>query len=123
MMMMITSPAVGKIFLFLLLALLPTNASSSSTVINNSKDQEEAYSKLPPTVFAPDGRLFGVERVAREAIMGPSSTAKGDQLDEDSCCTVFAIRCGRGSRCRVTQGKQQQDDAAKQIIENNTEDY
>jgi len=122
--MMIASPAVGKIFLFLLLALLPTIASSSSTVINNSKDQEEAYSKLPPTVFAPDGRLFGVERVAREAMMGrPSSTAKGDQLDEDSCCTVFAIRCGRGSQCKVTQGKQQQADNAKQIIENTTEDY
>ena len=78
---------------------------------------------MPPTVFAPDGRLFGVERVAREAMMGPSSTTTGDQIDEDSCCTVFAIRCGRGSQCKVTQGKQQQADNPEQIIENSTEDH
>ena len=119
-MMMIASPAVGRIFLFLLLTSLSTNASSSSTVSSSSKDQEEAYSKLPPTVFAPDGRLFGVERVAREAMMGQSTSSlltKGDQIDEDSCCTVFAIRCG-GSQCKVAQRKQQQADDAEQIIEN-----
>eukprot|EP00560_Eucampia_antarctica_P005891 CAMPEP_0197841178 /NCGR_PEP_ID=MMETSP1437-20131217/46029_1 /TAXON_ID=49252 ORGANISM="Eucampia antarctica, Strain CCMP1452" /NCGR_SAMPLE_ID=MMETSP1437 /ASSEMBLY_ACC=CAM_ASM_001096 /LENGTH=347 /DNA_ID=CAMNT_0043450895 /DNA_START=328 /DNA_END=1372 /DNA_ORIENTATION=- len=34
---------------------------------NTDKDKEERYGSLPPTVFAPDGRLYMVERKARDA--------------------------------------------------------
>ena len=54
------------------------------------------YADLPPTVFAPGGRLHGVERVAREALL--SSDEDGAGGDEDaSSCGVLALHCGRGS--------------------------
>jgi len=43
--------------------------------------------------------LFGVERVAREAMgQQPSSTTTEDDYAE-SCCTVFAMRCGVRRQC------------------------
>eukprot|EP00984_Skeletonema_dohrnii_P025262 scaffold14380_cov94-Skeletonema_dohrnii-CCMP3373.AAC.1 len=74
----------------LLFTISPIIVSSSA---NNDAAEATRYSTLPPTVFAPGGRLFGVERVAREAIgQQPSTTTEDDSAE--SCCTVFAVRCG-----------------------------
>ena len=73
-----------------LLALPPLLFSVALSASNNV-DEALRYAKLPPTVFAPDGRLFGVERVAREAI---TSSPAAEEDSTSSSCTVFAIRCG-----------------------------
>lgn len=69
--------------LLILFFIIPPTRSSTADDIEAAR-----YSTLPPTVFAPTGRLFGVERVAREAILITESE------DVESCSTVFAIRCG-----------------------------
>ena len=72
-------------------------AASASSTDNNNDEEARKYSTLPPTVFSPGGRLFGVERVAREAILYGTT----QQVDEESsCCTVFAVRCGGRSSSR-----------------------
>lgn len=45
------------------------------------------FGSLPPIVFAPGGRLHGVESVARE------SNPPGD---DESSCACIALRCGSG---------------------------
>ncbi|KAK1738783.1 hypothetical protein QTG54_010813 [Skeletonema marinoi] len=76
-----------------LISLLFTISPIISSSANNDAAEATRYSTLPPTVFAPGGRLFGVERVAREAMgQQPSTTTEDDSAE--SCCTVFAIRCG-----------------------------
>jgi len=62
-------------------------------------DAREAarFSSLPPTVFAPGGRLHGVERVAREAMM--LSDGDGDDDGGEVSCGVLALHC-RGRRRR-----------------------
>ncbi|KAL7549187.1 hypothetical protein ACHAWF_012453 [Thalassiosira exigua] len=56
---------------------------------------EVDYASLPPTVFAPGGRLQGVERVAREALL--VDVGGGDfAVDEGTSCGVLALRCGGG---------------------------
>lgn len=45
------------------------------------------FGSLPPIVFAPGGRLHGVESVARES--NPSG-------DDESSCACIALRCGSG---------------------------
>eukprot|EP00984_Skeletonema_dohrnii_P025261 scaffold14379_cov89-Skeletonema_dohrnii-CCMP3373.AAC.1 len=81
--------------IYLLFTISPIIISSSA---NNDAAEATRYSTLPPTVFAPGGRLFGVERVAREAMgQQPSTTTEDDSAE--SCCTVFAIRCGVRRQC------------------------
>eukprot|EP00985_Skeletonema_marinoi_P023886 scaffold16165_cov126-Skeletonema_marinoi.AAC.3 len=76
-----------------LISLLFTISPIISSSANNDAAEATRYSTLPPTVFAPGGRLFGVERVAREAMgQQPSTTTEDDSAE--SCCTVFAMRCG-----------------------------
>eukprot|EP00986_Skeletonema_menzelii_P011743 scaffold6160_cov104-Skeletonema_menzelii.AAC.1 len=92
-----------RLLLLFIITISPILLLASANV-----DIEEAtrYSTLPPTVFAPNGRLFGVERVAREAITLPPSSSS---LDEESCCTtVLAIRCGarlKGSQESSSRGE------------------
>lgn len=66
------------------------SANHFTSVAASSADALEAarFGPLPPTVFAPGGRLHGVERVAREAY--PSG-------DDESSCAVIALRCGSKS--------------------------
>ena len=51
------------------------SSTSSSTNQNQQRESLQAtleaarYSTFPPTVFAPGGRLYGVERVAKEALL------------------------------------------------------
>ncbi|KAL7537138.1 hypothetical protein ACHAXR_007613 [Thalassiosira sp. AJA248-18] len=71
-----------------------TTVASSSTRHNQQNQQPRGgvdYSTLPPTVFAPDGRLYGVERVAKEAFL--LDTFDGD--DDDVSCGVLALHCNR----------------------------
>lgn len=60
------------------------SASSSSDALEAAR-----YGTLPPTVFAPGGRLHGVERVARE------SYPPGD---DELSCVVIALHCGGGDK-------------------------
>jgi hypothetical protein len=55
-MALLASSIVGVI-----LFLSPSSAAASAY------DEAKRYANLPPTVFSPIGRLFGVERVAHEA--------------------------------------------------------
>ena len=68
----------------------PVEASSSP----HSSDALEAarFGPLPPTVFAPGGRLHGVERVAREAY---------PLADDESSCAVIALRSGSKLKRRM----------------------
>jgi hypothetical protein len=84
------------------------------------REERRRYANLPPTVFAPGGRLHGVERVAREAMLLDDdddeeedekegrwgSTRSGVDIDYDyedgmldeedvSSCATFAICCRR----------------------------
>ena len=69
-------------------AVTPTRQSSLKDTL-----EAERYSGLPPTVFAPGGRLHGVERVAREALS--VSNEDGADGDEDtSSCGLLALHCG-----------------------------
>ncbi|KAL3798817.1 hypothetical protein HJC23_004605 [Cyclotella cryptica] len=76
------------------LASLP--ASSSADALEAAR-----FEQLPPTVFAPGGRLHGVERVARE------SSPPGD---DESSCAVIALRCC-SKRSRETEETDLVDDA------------
>jgi len=100
-------PSPRLLLSFLLLLTLSSAVVSSSSSTNNNHNNDETkrlYSTLPPTVFAPDGRLFGVERVAREAIMTSrkdnESGGEDNVNDDESYCTVLAIRCGGRRRRR-----------------------
>ena len=86
------------------------------------REERRRYANLPPTVFAPGGRLHGVERVAREAMLLDEeeedekegrwgSTRSGVDIDDDyedgmldeedvSSCATFAICCRRRRRRR-----------------------
>ena len=57
-------------------------ASSTANALEAAR-----FGPLPPIVFAPGGRLHGVERVARESY--PSG-------EDESSCACIALRCGRG---------------------------
>jgi hypothetical protein len=61
-----------------------------SVAASSAADALEAarFGPLPPTVFAPGGRLHGVERVAREAYT---------PANDESSCACFALRCGSGN--------------------------
>ena len=79
-------------------AAVVSSAASSSTS-SSSWEEARRYASLPPTVFAPGGRLHGVERVAREAIMADADEDDdGGGGGEASSSSVFAMRCRR--RCR-----------------------
>lgn len=88
---------------------------------NDEREERRRYANLPPTVFAPGGRLHGVERVAREAMLlydddddnndnedGRRRGVKSDDDEEDmdydgideedvASCATFAICC-RGNQ-------------------------
>ena len=104
MMMVLVLVLLPLRLLLITLSLCSSSSSSSSTAAAAAAANDEAtrYSTLPPTVFAPGGRLFGVERVAREAVMMMMMT-NTDNDDGDSCCTVFAIHCGGGGGRRRKQ--------------------
>ena len=71
--------------------------SSSSATTNNNNHHEtlkstleaQQYAQYGPTVFAPGGRLHGVESVAKEAMLLDGSSSSSDSVS----CGVFAI-CG-----------------------------
>jgi len=63
----------------------PSTPPSSSATTSRDALEAARYGPLPPTVFAPGGRLHGVERVAREAY--PPG-------EDELSCAVFALRCG-----------------------------
>ena len=71
-----------------LLLLLPPPTCASSTA--HQSNEGSVYSNLPPIVFAPSGRLHGVEKTARSALVLDGST------DDDAACTVFSMRCNDG---------------------------
>lgn len=63
-----------------------THVLASSPASSSAEAMEAArFGPLPPTVFAPGGRLHGVERVARD------SYPPGD---DESSCALIALRCG-----------------------------
>ena len=64
--------------LLLVVSPIPFNKASSSN------SDSERYSSLPPTVFAPDGRLYSVERAAQRA---------SDAQDTSSTIAI-ALHCG-----------------------------
>ena len=89
---------------------------------SDAREERRRYANLPPTVFAPGGRLHGVERVAREAMLlyddddydnndnedGRRRGVKSDDDEEDmdydgideedvASCATFAICC-RGNQ-------------------------
>ena len=71
--------------------------SSSSTTTNNNNHHEtlkstleaQQYAQYGPTVFAPGGRLHGVESVAKEAML-----LDGGSSSDSVSCGVFAMHCG-----------------------------
>ena len=72
-----------------------------------SKKEAEEYSKLPPNVFSPGGRLYGVERVAKESMLlnlDGTSSSSGSEQDAVSC-GVFALHCGYSSNNNQNDGE------------------
>jgi hypothetical protein len=119
-MMMRSTPQMLLLLLIIGIEAAATSSSSSSSAssggnsnIHLQREERRRYANLPPTVFAPGGRLHGVERVAREAMLlddddgddmegrGGRSAADddidGDGIDEEdvSSCATFAICCRR----------------------------
>ena len=74
-------PIISSVALILLLS-PPTCASSTA----HQSKEGSVYSKLPPIVFAPSGRLHGVEKAARSSLLL-------DSTDDDAACTVFSMKC------------------------------
>ncbi|KAL9186154.1 hypothetical protein ACHAXT_005392 [Thalassiosira profunda] len=74
--------------------LLPSAAASQASDLPHRGNtaqaaaEEARYAALPPTVFAPGGRLHGVERVAREALLLDSDA------DGEVACGAVALHCG-----------------------------
>ena len=70
--------------------------SSSSTTTSNNQNHEtlkstleaQQYAQYGPTVFAPGGRLHGVESVAKEAML-----LDGSSSSDSVSCGVFAMHC------------------------------
>lgn len=58
---------------------------------SDAREERRRYANLPPTVFAPGGRLHGVERVAREAML------LYDDDDYDNNDNEDGRRRGRGA--------------------------
>lgn len=82
-----------------------TTSAAAAAVVGLRGGADDAaevarYQSLPPTVFAPSGRLRGAERVVRDAFFFPSEKSAGGKGGEDdaaeSSCTTFALRCGGG---------------------------
>jgi len=73
--------------------------SSSSATTNNHHEtlkstlEAQQYAQYGPTVFAPGGRLHGVESVAKEAMLLDGSSSSSDSVS----CGVFAMHCGSSS--------------------------
>jgi hypothetical protein len=117
-----------------------SNSSSSGGINarsrNDEREERRRYANLPPTVFAPGGRLHGVERVAREAMLlyddddydnndnedgrrrGRGAMMYDDEEDMDydgideedvASCATFAI-C-----CRHNQGDDCEDEFAVMV--------
>ena len=69
--------------------------SASSTTTNNHHEtlkstlEAQQYAQYGPTVFAPGGRLHGVESVAKEAML-----LDGSSSSDSVSCGVFALHCG-----------------------------
>jgi len=55
----------------------------TATATNNDRNLEK-YSSLPPTVFAPDGRLYSVERAAQRT----------SDIQDTSSSVAIALQCG-----------------------------
>ena len=71
-----------------------TRTAAASQRVGESLLEAARYSSYPPTVFAPGGRLYGVERVAKEALLL-------DGADDDAVsCGTFALHCGRNKSRR-----------------------
>jgi len=74
------------------------SVSSSSTSTNNKHEtlkstlEAQQYAQYGPTVFAPGGRLHGVESVAKEAML-----LDGSSSSDSVSCGVFAMHCGSNS--------------------------
>ena len=66
-----------------------------------SKLEAEHYSQFPPTIFAPGGRLYGVERVAKEAMLLDTKSNDEDAVS----CGVFALHCTNNSRSKNEDGE------------------
>ena len=75
--------------IFAILASLLIQGPMTFADASSAADALEAarFGPLPPIVFAPGGRLHGVERVARESY--PSG-------EDESSCACVALRCGCG---------------------------
>ena len=73
--------------------------SSSSTTTNNHHEtvkstlEAQQYAQYGPTVFAPGGRLHGVESVAKEAMLLDGGSSSSDSVS----CGVFAMHCSGSS--------------------------
>jgi hypothetical protein len=76
------STAICAVVAFLYIQLVSVVASSAAEALEAAR-----FGPLPPTVFAPGGRLHGVERVAREAY---------PPANDESSCACIALRCGSG---------------------------
>ncbi|KAL3773598.1 hypothetical protein ACHAWO_010794 [Cyclotella atomus] len=76
------STAICAAVAFLYIQLVSVVASSAAEALEAAR-----FGPLPPTVFAPGGRLHGVERVAREAY---------PPANDESSCACIALRCGSG---------------------------
>jgi len=89
-------------------------AAASSFSASSSYDEAKRYANLPPTVFSPTGRLFGVERVAREAAKmtlpydNKDASKKNDDEDGDmTYSSCFALTCRRHGRRKWRQQLQE----------------
>ena len=100
---MLASSLVGVILILLSPSSFTSSAAAASSFsASSSYDEAKRYANLPPTVFSPTGRLFGVERVAREAAKmtlsydNKDASKKNDDEDgEMTYSSCFALTCRR----------------------------
>ena len=105
---MLASSLVGVILILLSPSSFTSSAAAASSFsASSSYDEAKRYANLPPTVFSPTGRLFGVERVAREAAKmtlsydNKDASKKNDDEDgEMTYSSCFALTCRRRHRRR-----------------------
>mmetsp|Transcript_19585 Transcript_19585/g.44242 ORF Transcript_19585/g.44242 Transcript_19585/m.44242 type:complete len:404 (+) Transcript_19585:185-1396(+) len=79
-------PINSSVAAALILLLSPPICASSTA---HQSKEGSVYSNLPPIVFAPSGRLHGVEKAARNALVLDGSV-------DDAACAVFSMKCSAG---------------------------
>lgn len=107
-MALLASSIVGVILLLSSSSAAAAAASFSASSL--SHEEAKRYANLPPTVFSPTGRLFGVERVAHEAAGAvtplsydnkDASKKNNDHDDgEMTYSSCFALTCRRRKKRR-----------------------